>query len=152
MLRAMEFRATLLAGGKTATGIRVPEEVVTALGGGRRAAVTATLNGYAYRTTFGVMAGHCMLPVSAAVREAAGLKAGDEVDVTLALDTEPRVLEVPADLAAALDAAPAARAFFDGLSYSNRRRHVLAVEGAKTDETRQRRIVKAVEQLAAGKA
>lgn len=148
----MEFRATLLSGGKTATGIRVPEHVVDALGGGRRAAVHVTLDGYSYRTTFGVMAGHVMIPVSAAVRAAAGVAAGDEVQVALALDTEPRVLEVPDDLSAALDAVPAARAFFDGLSYSNRRRHVLSVEGAKTDETRQRRIAKSVEQLAAGRA
>ena len=94
----MEFRATLLSGGKTATGIRVPEEVVEGLGGGRRAAVEVTLHGYAYRTTFGTMAGHVMIPVSAAVRAEAGLTAGDEVDVVLALDTAPRVLEVPDDL------------------------------------------------------
>ncbi|MCW2678732.1 MAG: hypothetical protein JWM62_133 [Frankiales bacterium] len=152
MLPRMEFRATLLSGGKAATGIRVPEEVVEGLGGGRRAAVRVTLDGFAYRTTFGTMAGHVMIPVSAAVRADAGLTAGDEVDVVLALDAEPRVLEVPDDLNAALDANPAARAFFDGLSYSNRRRHVLYVEGAKTDETRQRRIAKSVEQLAAGTA
>ena len=152
MLRAMEFRTTLLSGGKNATGIRVPPEVVEGLGGGRRAAVNVNLNGFAYRTTFGTMAGHVMIPVSAAVRAEAGLTAGDEVDVVLSLDAEPRVLEVPDDLATALDACPAARAFFDGLSYSNRRRHVLSVEGAKTEETRQRRIAKAVEQLAAGKA
>ena len=148
----MEFRATLLSGGKTATGIRVPEEVVEGLGGGRRAAVHASLNGYAYRTTFGTMAGHVMIPVSAAVRGEAGLTAGDEVHVVLSLDTAPRVLQVPDDLAAALDATPAARAFFDGLSYSNRRRHVLAIEDAKTSETRQRRIAKSIEMLREGRA
>lgn len=152
MLAAMEFRATLLSGGKTATGIRVPEEVVEALGRGRRAAVRVTLDaGHSYRTTFGVMGGHCMIPVSAENRAAAGIAAGDALVVTVEPDDEPRILEVPDDLAAALDAEPAARTFFDGLSYSNRRRHVLSVEGAKTAETRQRRIAKAVEQLREGR-
>ena len=144
----MRFSTTLLSGGKTATGIRVPEEVVEGLGGGRRPAVTATLNGYTYRSTLGTMAGHVMLPVSAEHRAGAGLTAGDEVDVELELDTAPRVVEVPEDLAAALDAEPAARAAFDALPPSGRKRHVLAVEGAKTDATRERRIAKAAAQLA----
>lgn len=147
MLAVMEFRATLLAGGKTATGIRVPEEVVEALGRGRRAAVTVTLRDHSYRTTFGVMGGHCMIPVSAENRAAAGVAAGDELVVRVEPDDAPRVLDVPGDLSAALDADPPARAAFDALSYSNRRRHVLSVEGAKTAETRARRIAKAVEVL-----
>ena len=148
----MRFRAELLSGGKTATGIRVPPEVVEGLGAGKRPAVTATLNGHSYRTTLGVMGGHTMLPVSAENRGLAGICAGEEVDVELHVDTAPRVLEVPADLQSALDADPVAKAFFDGLSYSNRRRHVLSVEGAKTAETRQRRIATSVEGLRAGKA
>ena len=91
-----------------------------------------TINGYTYRSTVAVYGGEYMLPVSAEVRAGAGVAAGDELDVDLELDTAPRVVEVPADLAAALDAEPAALGAFDALSYSNQRRHVLALEGAKS--------------------
>lgn len=148
----MKFQATILQGGKTATGIQVPEAVVTALGASRKPAVKVTLNGYTYRSTIAVMGGRYMLPVSADVRAKAGVGGGDTLEVEIALDTEPRVLSVPADFAAALDEEPAARAFFDGLSYSNRQRHVLQVEGAKAADTRARRIEKSVAMLKDGKA
>ncbi|GGM43732.1 YdeI/OmpD-associated family protein [Dactylosporangium sucinum] len=138
----MRFRTTLFLGGKTATGMRVPAEVVASLGSGRKPKVTVTVNGYTYRSTVAVYGGEFMLPVSAEVRAGAGLAAGDEVDVDLELDTAPRAVEVPADLAAALDAAPGAHRRFTELSYSNQRRHVLSVEGARTAETRQRRVAK----------
>ncbi|HVF06154.1 MAG TPA: YdeI/OmpD-associated family protein [Frankiaceae bacterium] len=149
----MRFRTTLQLNGRTATGIEVPPEVVAALGGGKRPPVTVTLNGHAYRSTVAPMGGRYLVSVSAENRAAAGVAAGDEVDVELrelALDTAPRVLAVPADLASALDAVPAARAAFERLSYSAKQRHVLPVEQAKTGETRQRRIAKAVEALQAG--
>lgn len=144
---AATFRATLLQGGKTATGIEVPEDAVTALGTGRRPAVCATVNGYTYRTSVASMGGRFMLPVSAAVRAEAGLAAGDQVEVALVPDTEPRVVDVPADFAAALDAAPTAKAAFEALSYSSKRRYVLTIEGAKAEETRRRRITKTVAEL-----
>jgi len=147
----VRFRATILLAGKTATGIRVPAEVVAALGPSRRPAVRVTIEGHAYRSTVAPMGGEFMLPVSAEHREAAGVAAGDEVDVDLELDTEPRVLEVPADLSAALDGDAGARRRFDGLSYSKKQRFVLPVEQAKTAETRQRRIAKAVEALREGR-
>jgi len=93
-----------------------------------------------------------MLPLSAENRERSGVAAGDEVDVELELDTEPRVLEVPADFDAALHADADARRTFDALSYSNRQWYVLSVEGAKTPETRQRRIARSIELLRQGKA
>jgi hypothetical protein len=145
------FRATITLGGKTATGVEVPEEVVGALSSSRRPAVRATISGYTYRTSVASMRGRYMLPISAAVREAASVAAGDEVDVELVLDTEPRVVEVPPDLAEALGRDGDATGAFAGLSYSHKRRHVLAIEGAKTAETRQRRIAKAVETLRAGR-
>jgi uncharacterized protein YdeI (YjbR/CyaY-like superfamily) len=92
-----------------------------------------------------------MVSPSAEHRAGAGVGGGDEVDVDLELDTAPREVAVPPDLAAALDAEPAARATFDGLSYSNRSWHVLQVTGAKSDETRQRRIAKSVETLKRGR-
>jgi len=147
----MRFRAVILLGGKTATGIRVPREVVERLGPSKRPAVLVTVGSHTYRSTVAVMDGEFMLPVSAEVREHAGVAAGDEVDVELELDTAPREVTLPDDLARALADDREARRFYDGLSYSNQRRHVLAVEGAKTPETRERRIAKAVEMLREGR-
>lgn len=147
----MKFRTTLLQSGKTATGIVVPDDVVEALGSGRRPPVRVTINGYTYRNTIAVMGSEYMVGVSAEHRAAAGVAGGDEVDVEIELDTAPREVTVPDDFAAALDAEPTARATFDGLSFSNRSWHVLQVTGAKTDETRQRRIGKSVDALRAGR-
>jgi hypothetical protein len=143
----MKFRATVELNGKTATGIEVPGEVVAALGESRRPAVAATINGYTYRTSVAYMGGRFLLPISAQVRQDAGVSAGDAVDVDLELDTAPRTVTVPGDLAEALSRDDAARAAFEKLSYSHQQRHVLAVEGAKTEQTRQRRIDKCVADL-----
>jgi Bacteriocin-protection, YdeI or OmpD-Associated/Domain of unknown function (DUF1905) len=145
----MHFTATIQLDGKTATGIAVPEELVAALGAGNRPAVRVTLSGYSYRTTIARMRGTFMFPVSAAVREAAGVAAGDQVDVEVELDSEPREVTIPPALAELLDAHPAAKEAFGKLSYSNQKRHALAVEGAKTEETRQRRLDKILTELSA---
>jgi hypothetical protein len=147
----MKFRTSIRLGGKTATGIQVPPEVVASLGSSKRPAVRVTINGYTYRSTVAVMGGEFMLPVSAEVREHAGVAAGDEVDVTIELDAEPREVAVPPDFSDALDRDLDARRSFDALSYSNKRRIVLSIEDAKTAETRQRRIDKAVSNLHEGK-
>jgi len=147
----MKFRTTILLERKTATGIEVPPGIVEALGAGKKAPVRVTIGGYEYRSTVAVMGGRFMIPLSAEHRAGAGVAAGDEVDVELALDDAPRELSVPEDFAEALSAAPEAKAFFDGLSYSNKRRFVLSVEGAKTQETRARRIEKAVASLTEGR-
>ncbi|MCW2718879.1 YdeI/OmpD-associated family protein [Pseudonocardia sp.] len=143
----MMFHATVELARKTATGIEVPEEVVTGLGPGKRPAVTVTINGYSYPSTIASMGGRYLIPVSAEVRKNAGVAAGDEVDVDVELDDQPRQVAVPDDLAAALDAEPATRAAFDAMSYSNQRAHVLSVEGAKAIETRARRVTKVVDAL-----
>lgn len=148
----MRFHTTILQSGKTTTGIRVPDEVVEALGAGKRPPITVTINGYTYRNTIAVMDGAYMVGVSAEHRAGADVGGGDEVDVEIELDSAPREVVVPEDLAAALDAEPAARATFDALSYSNRSWHVLQVTGARTDETRQRRIGKSVATLRDGRA
>jgi Bacteriocin-protection, YdeI or OmpD-Associated/Domain of unknown function (DUF1905) len=150
--QAASFRALIELSGKSATGVRVPDEVVASLGSGKHPAVRVTIGDYTYRSSVAVMGGVFMLPVSSEVRSKAGVAAGDEVDVALELDTAPREVSVPPDFSAALDADADAQRFFDGLSYSNKRRLVLAIEGAKTDETRQRRIAKTVESLHAGRA
>ncbi|MEP6470226.1 MAG: YdeI/OmpD-associated family protein [Chloroflexota bacterium] len=147
----MRFHTTILQGDKTATGIRIPDEIVEALGSGRRPAVTITINGYTYRSSIAVLGGAYMVGVNADNRVGAGVVGGDEVDVEIELDTAPREVSVPEDFAAALDAAPAARRTFDGLSYSNKSWHVLSINGAKADETRRRRIAKSVAGLKEGR-
>ncbi len=143
----MEFHSIVELGGKTATGIEVPAGVVETLGGGKRPPVTVTVGGHTYRTTVAPMGGRFMIPLSAENREAAGLTAGDEVDVEITLDTAPREMKAPDDLAEALRAAPEAAAFFESLSFSHKRSYVDWIVGAKKDETRQRRVAQAVELL-----
>jgi uncharacterized protein YdeI (YjbR/CyaY-like superfamily) len=147
----MKFRTTIELGGKTATGFQVPQEVMDALGPAKRKAVRVTIANHTYRSTVAPMGGKLLVPLSAENRTNAGVAAGDEVEVDLELDEEPRVLAVPADLTEALDQDTAARTYFDSLSYSHRQRWVLSVEGAKTAETRARRITKAVEALREGR-
>lgn len=147
----MEFKSTLQLKKKTATGIEVPDEIVEALGGGKKPAVKVTIGSYTYRSTIGSMGGKFMLPVSKENREGAGIKAGDEIEVELELDTAPRELSVPDDFKETLNRHEEAWKFFEGLSYSNKRRFVLNIEGAKSAETRQRRIEKSVELLREGK-
>ncbi len=143
----MRFRASVDLHGKTATGIVVPPEVVDGLGSGKKPAVTVTIKGFSYPSTIASMGGRFLLPVSAEVRAGAGVAAGDVVDVDVALDTSTREVAVPADLAAALKKAPAAKKAFEALSNSNKKRHVLSVEGAKTAETRERRVAKVLAEL-----
>ena len=146
----MKFRGIVELNGKTATGIPVPEDVVADLGGGKRPKVRVTINGYSYRSSVGSMGGRSMLPVSAQIRAEAKIAAGDDVEVDVELDTEPREVSVPADLAAALDGEPTARDAFGRLPYSHQRRYVTVIEDAKTPETRQRRIDKTISELLAG--
>jgi hypothetical protein len=141
------FRATIELNGRTATGISVPPDVVAGLGAGKKPPVRVTIARHTYRTTIAPRGERYLIPVSAENRGAAGVAAGDEVDVEIALDTEPRVLAVPDDLAQALDREPAARARFDALSYSAKQRHVLPIAQAKTPETRARRVAKALDAL-----
>ena len=147
----MLFHATLILSGKTATGIQVPDAIVEQLGAGKRPPVRVTIGSYMYRTTVAPMGGQFWIPVSAENRAGAGINAGDELDVELEVDTEPREVAVPADLMAALDANPPAKQAFEKLSYSNKRLHVLSVEDAKTPETRQRRVDKVITTLQGSK-
>jgi hypothetical protein len=147
----MRFRTEILANGKTAAGIEIPLDVLDALGTSRKPAVSVSLNGYTYRSTVATVNGMYMVGVSNDVRTAAGVAAGQVVDVDIELDTEPRVVAVPPDLAAALDAEPEARRFFETLSYSNKRRVVMPIDDAKTPETRGRRIEKSVASLREGR-
>jgi Bacteriocin-protection, YdeI or OmpD-Associated/Domain of unknown function (DUF1905) len=138
-------------------GLEVPPEVVEALGGGKRPAVTITINGHSWKSRVAIMRGRYLLGLSNANRQAAGVATGDAVEVEVEIDAEPRVVVEPADFAVALDADPAARTAYDRLSYSHKREHVLAIESAKKAETRIRLIEKALavlrdQESAAGRA
>jgi hypothetical protein len=142
----MKFRADVEPA-EPMRGLEVPEEVVQALGGGKRPAVTITINGHSWKSRIAIMRGRYLIGLSNANRRAAGVATGDEAEVEVELDVEPRVVVEPTDFVDALDADPAARAAYDRLSYSRKREHVRAIEGAKRPETRSRRIDAAVASL-----
>ncbi len=142
-----QFRAELLLAGKTATGVEIPPEVVKSLGAGKKPPVQVTINGHTYRSTIASRGGRFLVGVSAENREAANVAAGDEVDVRLMLDTEPREVVVPADLAKALGGDAKAKRFFEGLTYSQKQWYVHPIEEAKKPETRERRLEKAIKML-----
>jgi hypothetical protein len=146
----MDFRAVIEQSGATATGIPVPDEVVAGLGPGKRHAITVTINGHSYRSSVAPYKGKYMIALSAENRGKAGVAGGDEVTVTIELDDQPRTVDEPDALRSALDADPAARAAFNAQSFSTQRRHVLAIEGAKTQATRQRRIEAVLAELRGG--
>jgi len=133
--------------GKTAVGIPVPEDVVLGLDAGKRVPITVTINSHTYRSSVAPYRGDYMIALSAENRIAAGIEPNDAITVTIEVDTEPRVVEVPADLQAALDANPAAQAAFTALSYSNQRAIVQNVQGTTVAETRARRVVAAIAKL-----
>ena len=143
----MEFTTVLLSHGKTATGVEVPDDVVAALADGKKPKVYVTVNGHTYRSSVAVMGGKSLVGVSAENRAAAGVAAGDTITVDLRLDNDPRVVEVPDDLAAALAANPTASAAWAKLSYSHQQQHVLAIEAAKAADTRARRVDGAISKL-----
>jgi hypothetical protein len=148
--QSVTFETTLTAMGNN-TGIVVSDESMTALNGGTRPEVHVDLSGYQYQTTVGVRGGTYLISVSAAVRKATGLAGGDPIRVTLTLADAPRIVVVPTDLEEAFTAHPAARAFFEKLSNSVQRYHVDTINGARTAETRQRRVDRAVSLFLAGK-
>lgn len=146
-----KFKTTVLqAEDMNATGIVVPDEIVEKLAAGKKPKVGVTLKGYTYRSTIAVMGGKFMLPLAKEHRDAAGVKGGDKVEVSLELDTAPRVVKVPMDFAAALKKAGLTKDFA-ALAFTHRKEHVRAIEEAKALETRTRRIEKAVAMVQARK-
>ena len=140
--RSATFETTVAARGNN-TGIVVPDEVIEQLAAGKRPPVVVDVNGYEYRSTVAVMGGTHMIGISAAIRQATGLKGGDPIRVALTVADAPREVDAPEDFVAALKTADVT-GFFEQLSNSLQRYHVDSVNGAKTAETRQRRIDKAV--------
>ncbi len=147
----MRFRTTVELGGRTATGLQVPDDVIAALRSGRRPPVRITIRGHTYRTTVASRGGRFLVPLSAENRAAAGVAAGEEVDVDILTDTAPREVPVPTDLVDALARESTAQNFFDGLAYTHRKEWVRWIEEAKRAETRSARIAKTVAALRAGR-
>jgi len=143
------FRATIRQAGKTATGIAVPEAVVADLGSGKKPAVVVRIGSYEYRSTVASMGGEFLIPLSSDHRAASGLAAGDEIEVTLTLDELPREVPLPPEVKQALDADPALADAYAALSYSRQRALIEPIDQAKTPETRDRRVEKALATLGA---
>lgn len=146
----LKMQATLQPRGPAAAVVLDDAGVQVVGEGAKRFPVRATVNGYTWRTSVARMRGEFLVGLSRAVCEAAGVKAGDTVEVELALDTAPREVDVPAQLAEALKANPAALAAFDALAYTHRKEYARWVEEAKREDTRERRITKAIEMLLEG--
>ena len=140
----MKFKTTLLQAGKTATGIEVPAKIVESFAAGKKPPVRVTINGYTYRNTIAVMGGVYMVGVSAEHRKGAGIEGGQEIEVTIELDTDPREVELPTEFQKALNKNAAAKKTFDALSNSKKKAIVIPIKDAKTDETRDRRIEKSI--------
>lgn len=135
------FRTKLTGTATSPTGIIVPPEIVDALGKGKTPPVIVTINdNFTYSSTIGVMAGKFMIPVSAERRNAAGIKARDEIQVKIELDATERTVELPSDFAKALARNKNAKANFEGLALSHRKEYVRAIQDAKKPETRAQRI------------
>jgi hypothetical protein len=147
----IQFKAQLQPRGPAAAVV-LDEAQVAAVGeGAKRFPVTATVNGYTWRTSVTRMGGEFLLGFPRDVREKAGVQAGDEIDVNLALDAGPREVEVPPALAEALAADPEASTAFGQMAFTHRKEYVRWIAEAKKDETRQRRVEQALEMIKAGK-
>ncbi|MGA9533066.1 MAG: YdeI/OmpD-associated family protein [Anaerolineales bacterium] len=144
--KPIKFQTQVLQTGKNTTGIKVPTEVIEELGGGKRPLIVVKINDYSYRSAIGSMGGKPMIPLSAANREAAGVKGGEQVDIAITLDLEPRTVTPPDDLLGALEKAGVVEAF-EKSAPSMQKEYVRQVETAKKIETRERRIAKIVDQL-----
>jgi hypothetical protein len=125
-------------------GLEVPEEIVTALGAGKRPNITITINGHSWNSRMAIMRGRYLIGLSTANRQAAGVATGDDIEVTVELDSALRVVVEPAELSRALRLNPLARRAYDRLTYSRRREMVRGIESAKRLETRSLRVEKAV--------
>lgn len=147
---ALRFKAQLQTRGPAAAVVLDDDQVATVGEGAKRFPVVATVNGYTWRTSVTRMGGEFLLGLNRAVREGAGVEAGDQVEVSLELDSEPREVEVPDALGAALEADSVAQASFRSMSFTHRKEYCRWVAEAKRDETRKRRVDQAVEMIRNG--
>lgn len=138
------FKTILLQAGKTATGIKIPPEIIEKIGAGKKPPIKVTINGFTYRSTVAVMGGAFMVGVNAENRIGAKVNGGDKIEVTIELDTQPREVEIPADFQKILNKNSDAKKKFATLSYSKQKELIVPITDAKTEETKQRRIEKAL--------
>jgi hypothetical protein len=150
-IQKLKFSTTLLKSGKTATGIKIPSEIIEKLSGGKKPLVKVTINGFTYRSAVAVMDGAYMVGVNAENREAAKVKGDDKIDVSIELDMEERTIEIPADFQKVLNKNSEDKKKFETLSNSKKKALVLPVANGKTEETRNRNIEKAMNSLLAAK-
>jgi len=146
----MKFKTKIVQSGNN-TGISVPAKIIESMGAGKKPLVVISVNKYTYRSAVALMKGLYMISLSAENRQNAGVKGGDEVEINIELDTKPRIVELPSDFKKSLDKNPAAKKSFELLSNSKKKWLVIPITSAKTDETRVRRIEKAIELLKADK-
>ncbi len=142
----MKFMTTIVQTGNN-TGIEISEQMLEKLGGGKKPLVVVTINNYSYRSAVGKMGDRFMISLSAESRKNANVKGGDTVEIDVNLDTTPRTIEVPLELQKALDKNKSAKTKFENLAPSKKKAMALSVIEAKTEETKKRRIEKAIEQL-----
>lgn len=147
----ISFTTTLQPRGPAAAIVLDDDQVAAVGQGAKRFPVQVTVNGYMWRGSVARMGGEFLVGLNKAVRSAAGVEAGDEVKVELALDSEERTVEVPEALATALAGDAKAKAGFDGLSYTHRKEYARWIDEAKKPETRERRVTRALELLREGK-
>ena len=146
----MKFKTKIVQIGNN-TGIHIPDSIIEEMGAGKKPPVVITIKKYTYRSTVAVMNGQFMVPLSAMNRGNAGVSGGDEVEIKIELDTEPRIVEAPEDLQKALKKSREAKANFDSLAPGKKKWLVASILDAKTAETRARRIQKAIVSLEEGK-
>ncbi|HQW11769.1 MAG TPA: YdeI/OmpD-associated family protein [Saprospiraceae bacterium] len=142
----MKFKTTIIQTGNN-TGIEVSDQILDQLGSGKKPLVVVTLNGYSYRSAVGKMGSRFMISLSAENRKNAGVSGGDLVEINLELDTEPRTVEVPTELQKIFKENKSVKFNFEKLSPSKRKAIVISINEAKTEETKMKRIQKAIEQL-----
>jgi hypothetical protein len=147
MANQLKFKAILLQSGKTATGIEIPRQIVEKLNAGKKPLVKITVNNFTYRSAIAVMGGVFMVAVNAENRESAKIKAGDKIEIAIELDNEERVIELPSEFQKVLNKNLSAKNFFDTLSNSKKKALIIPITNAKTDETRNRNIEKAMNVL-----
>ncbi|MBS0452309.1 MAG: DUF1905 domain-containing protein [Proteobacteria bacterium] len=145
------FQAKVVPSGN-ATAVEVPKDGIESFGAGARPPVAVSINGHRWRSRIALKDGKCLVGISAANRQASSIAEGNLVEVLIELDEEPRTVREPADLCEALKKNKRARAAFDGLPFGLKRKHVAAIEDAKSVQTRQRRIDKLVSDLQVGAA
>ena len=145
---SFETELVRVPGEPTATMVILPPDVAARLGGRARIPIQGTINGTPFRgSTMPQGDGTHCVGFRREIRETAGVEAGEKVVLEIARDGAPRTVEVPPDLAAALDVNTKLRQAFDAMSYTHRKEYVQAVLEAKKPETRERRIAKTVEAM-----